>query len=213
MLSGELKKGEKILIHSGTGAVGQAAINVALHYGCEVFTTVGTQEKRKFIRDTFPTIPDDHIGNSRDTTFEQMIFKQTKGRGVDIVLNSLAEEKLQASIRCLAKKGRFLEIGKFDFMVNNTLDMSIFAKGIKFHSIMLDNIFNAPMEKRKELCLRVASEILSGAVKPICRKVFSKDEVENAFRYMAAGKHMGKVSKIARLIAKRRCNRRFVHYR
>ncbi|EFN71380.1 Fatty acid synthase, partial [Camponotus floridanus] len=106
-----MKKGDKILIHSGTGAVGQAAINLALHEGCEVFVTVGTPEKRKFIRETFPSIPENHIGNSRDTSFEQMIFQQTEGRGVDIVLNSLAEEKLQASIRCLAKNGRFVEIG------------------------------------------------------------------------------------------------------
>ncbi|XP_029668185.1 fatty acid synthase-like, partial [Formica exsecta] len=94
-----IKKSDKILIHSGTGAIGQAAIHLALHEGCEVFTTVGTPEKRKFIRKTFPSIPEDHIGNSRDTSFEQMIFLKTNGRGVDIVLNSLAEEKLQASIR------------------------------------------------------------------------------------------------------------------
>ncbi|EFN86293.1 Fatty acid synthase, partial [Harpegnathos saltator] len=108
---GKMKKGDKILIHSGTSSVGQAAIHLALYAGCEVFTTVGTLEKRQFIRETFPSILDDHIGNSRDTSFEQMIFQQTHGQGVDIVLNFLAEEKLQASFRCLAKSGRFLEIG------------------------------------------------------------------------------------------------------
>ncbi|EFN85734.1 Fatty acid synthase [Harpegnathos saltator] len=91
---GKIKKRDKVLIHSGTGGVGQAAIHLALYEGCEVFTTVGTLEKRQFIRETFPSIPDDHIGNSRDTTFEQMILQQTCGRGVDIVLNSLADEKL-----------------------------------------------------------------------------------------------------------------------
>jgi len=93
-----------------------------------VFITVGTPEKRKFIREMFPSIPDDHIGNSRDTSFEQMILKKTNGEGVDIVLNSLAEEKLQASVRCLAQSGRFLEIGKFDLAANNPLGTMIFLK-------------------------------------------------------------------------------------
>ena len=55
----------------------------------------------------------------RDTSFEWDILRATKGKGVDVVLNSLAEEKLQASLRCLAQHGRFLEIGKFD-LSNNT---------------------------------------------------------------------------------------------
>ncbi|EFN74070.1 Fatty acid synthase [Camponotus floridanus] len=188
-----MKKGDKILIHSGTGAVGQAAINLALHEGCEVFVTVGTPEKRKFIRETFPSIPENHIGNSRDTSFEQMIFQQTEGRGVDIVLNSLAEEKLQASIRCLAKNGRFVEIGKFDFMANNMLDLSIFSKGITFYSVMLDNLFSATEKQRMALNKVLVNGLISGAIKPISRKVFQRDEIEAAFRYMTAGKHIGKL--------------------
>lgn len=64
---------------------------------------------------------DSNIGNSRDTSFEQLIMRETNGYGVDMVLNSLAEEKLQASLRCLAIGGRFLEIGKFDLSNNNPL--------------------------------------------------------------------------------------------
>ncbi len=48
-------------------------------------------------------------------------MSETKGKGVDVVLNSLAEDKLQASVRCLAKGGRFLEIGKLDLLKNNNL--------------------------------------------------------------------------------------------
>nr|XP_012234197.1 PREDICTED: LOW QUALITY PROTEIN: fatty acid synthase-like [Linepithema humile] len=188
-----MKKGDTVLIHSGTGAVGQAAIHLAHHKGCEIFTTVGTPEKRKFIRDTFPFIPENHIGNSRDNSFEQMILSQTNGRGVDIVLNSLAEEKLQTSIRCLAKGGRFLEIGKFDFMANNLLNLSMFSKGIKFYSVMLDNIFTAPKELKERLNMVVAKNLANKAIQPIARKIFEKDEVEAAFRYMAAGKHIGKI--------------------
>ncbi|KAL6446809.1 hypothetical protein ACFW04_001324 [Cataglyphis niger] len=193
-LKGKMKKGDKILIHSGTGGIGQAAIHLALYEGTEIFTTVGSSEKRNFIRETFPSIPEDHIGNSRDTSFEQMIMQKTKGRGVDIVLNSLAEEKLQTSIRCLAKGGRFLEIGKFDMISNNPLEIFTFSKGISFHGIILDNwIFCAKEEDKMILHNKIIEGIKKGAIKPLCRKVFERDEIETAFRYMAAGKHIGKI--------------------
>ncbi|EFN69129.1 Fatty acid synthase [Camponotus floridanus] len=193
-LNGKMKKGDKVLIHSGTGGVGQAAIYLALYKGCEVFTTVGSIEKRHFIRETFPSIPEDHIGNSRDTSFEEMIIQGTRGHGVDIVLNSLAEEKLQASVRCLAKGGRFLEIGKFDMVSNSPLKIFAFSKGISFHGILLDKLLFSTKSKNKEIIWNKFTEDLkNGAIKPLCRKVFEKDEIKTAFRYMAAGKHIGKI--------------------
>uniref|UniRef100_T1H7Z0 Carrier domain-containing protein n=1 Tax=Rhodnius prolixus TaxID=13249 RepID=T1H7Z0_RHOPR len=192
-LNGGLKKEDSVLIHSGTGGVGQAAINIALHTGCRVFTTVGTPEKREFIRKKFPQIPDEDIGNSRDISFERMIMKRTNGRGVDVVLNSLAEEKLFASVRCLAKGGRFLEIGKFDFSNNSQLGMEMFRKGASFHGIMLDNIYDAPMETRIQLTTVMDEYLKQGVLKPLERTIFNRNQVEQAFRYMAGGKHIGKV--------------------
>ncbi|OWR55047.1 fatty acid synthase [Danaus plexippus] len=188
-----VQRGESVLIHAGSGGVGQAAINVALHYGCEVFTTVGTPEKRAFIKKLFPQLKDSHIGNSRDTSFEDMIRKETKGKGVDIVLNSLADEKLQASVRCLGYRGRFLEIGKFDISNNTPIGMYFFLKETSFHGIMLDFIFDHSYEFRKSLQDLLLSGIESGAVRPLTYCTFEKHEIEAAFRYMAAGKHIGKV--------------------
>ena len=121
IVRGKMREGETVLIHAGSGGVGQAAIHVALNRGCKVFTTVGSQEKRDFLKKTFPSLTDDMIGNSRDCSFEDMVMKQTDGRGVDIVLNSLAEDKFRASVRCLADFGRFLEIGKYDIVQNHPL--------------------------------------------------------------------------------------------
>ncbi|XP_036143548.1 fatty acid synthase [Monomorium pharaonis] len=190
---GKMRKGDKVLIHSGTGGIGQAAIHLALKEGCEVFTTVGTSEKRNFIKKVFPTILDEHIGNSRDTSFEQMIMRQTNGRGVDIVLNSLAEEKLIASVRCLAQNGCFLEIGKFDLVSNNPLYISAFQKGISFHGILLDNIFIGDHKYKSILRKMITDGLKNGTIKPIQVKVFPKKDIEEAFRYMASGKHMGKI--------------------
>ncbi|XP_076382068.1 fatty acid synthase [Megalopta genalis] len=191
---GKLKKGEKILIHAGSGAVGQAAINVALSEDCEVFTTVGTPEKRRFIRETFPSIADDHIGNSRDVSFEQMIMKQTHGEGVDIVLNSLAEDKLQASVRCLKYRGRFLEIGKFDMAANNTLGLEIFLKEISFHGVMMDTMISGlHPDIQSQIHEFIDLKLKSKCIKPLVRKCFEKHEVEAAFKYMASAKHIGKI--------------------
>ncbi|XP_039312737.1 fatty acid synthase [Solenopsis invicta] len=190
---GKIKKGNKVLIHSGTGGIGQAAIHLALYEGCEIFTTVGTKEKRQFIRETFPSIPEDHIGNSRDTSFEEMIMQCTKGRGVDIVLNSLAEEKLQASVRCLANGGRFLEIGKYDMFSNNLLNVHAFSKGISFYGIILDNLLTRDSEQKIKLWKKITTVLKMNVIKPLCRKVFKRNEIEAAFRYMATGKHIGKI--------------------
>ncbi|KYN04772.1 Fatty acid synthase [Cyphomyrmex costatus] len=192
---GKMKKGDKVLIHSGTGGIGQAAIHVALKEGCDVFTTVGTNDKRDFIKKMFPIIPDEHIGNSRDTSFEHMIMRQTKGRGVDIVLNSLAEEKLITSVRCLAQNGRFLELGKFDIVSNNPLSMSAFQKGISFYGIRLENAMKRKnaCETKRLLFSMVQHGLKNKTVKPIQAIFFPKTDIEGAFRYMASGKHTGKI--------------------
>lgn len=139
-MTSKIEKGKSILIHAGTGGVGLAAIQVALSYGLTVYTTVGNAEKKKYLLERFPQIDVSNIGNSRDTTFEKMIRVNTKGVGVDFVLNSLSEDKLQASIRCLAKNGTFLEIGKYDIMNKTRFDMGHFAKRINFRAVFFDDL-------------------------------------------------------------------------
>ncbi|XP_076294356.1 fatty acid synthase-like isoform X2 [Lasioglossum baleicum] len=191
---GRISKGEKVLIHAGSGAFGQAAINIALSENCEVFTTVGTAEKRKFIRETFPSIPDDHIGNSRDTSFEQMVMRETNGEGVDIVLNSLSEDKLLASVHCLKHRGRFLEIGKIDIAANNQLGLEILLKEVSFHGVMMDAMISGIYKDvQKDVHESIVSRMTDDCIKPLARKIFEKDEVQAAFRYMAGDKHIGKI--------------------
>lgn len=193
VVRGRMHPGNSVLIHAGTGGVGQASIAIALHMGCTVFTTVGSKEKREFLKKRFPQLTDRHICNSRDTTFEQQVLMETGGRGVDLVLNSLAEEKLQASVRCLAKDGRFLEIGKYDLSNNNPLGMAVFLKNTTFHGILLDALFESTCEDKKEVVRLLNEGIKSGAVHPLPATVFSETQVEQAFRFIGSGKHIGKV--------------------
>uniref|UniRef100_A0A1L8DZ80 Fatty acid synthase n=1 Tax=Nyssomyia neivai TaxID=330878 RepID=A0A1L8DZ80_9DIPT len=193
VMRGKMKKGESILIHAGSGGVGQAAISVALNAGLTVYTTVGSKEKREFLMKTFPQLTERHIGNSRDCSFEQLIMRETKGKGVDLVLNSLAEEKLQASVRCLGLNGRFLEIGKFDLSNNSPLGMSVFLKNTSFHGILLDSVMEGDDETIATVVELVNDGIKNGAVRPLPTSVFADQQVEQAFRFMASGKHIGKV--------------------
>ncbi|XP_030556630.1 fatty acid synthase [Drosophila novamexicana] len=193
VVRGQMRKGERILIHAGSGGVGQAAISVALHHGLTVFTTVGSKEKREFLLKRFPKLQARNIGNSRDTSFEQMILSETNGEGVELILNSLSEEKLQASIRCLGLNGRFLEIGKFDLSNNNPLGMSVFLKNTSFHGILLDSVMEGEEEMQKHIVSLVTEGIRNGAVLPLPTTVYTDQEIEKAFRFMASGKHIGKV--------------------
>ncbi|XP_071318722.1 fatty acid synthase [Trachinotus anak] len=193
VVRGRLRNGESVLIHSGSGGVGQAAIAIALSKKCKVFTTVGSTEKRAYLQERFPQLSADSFANSRDTTFEQHILLHTQGKGVDVVLNSLAEEKLQASIRCLARHGRFLEIGKFDLSNNSPLGMALFLKNVAFHGILLDALFEEGNREWEEVSQLLKEGIVGGVVQPLKTTVFERDRVEEAFRYMAQGKHIGKV--------------------
>ena len=192
----QLQQGESILIHSGAGGVGQAAINICQYYKCKIFTTVSTQEKRDFLKKNYG-LTDDQIFNSRNTEFEGEILDATDGSGVDLVLNSLIEEKLLASFRCVASDGRFIEIGKYDFQQNNPLPMFAFLKNITLYGVGLDNI--SVLDKKSHLNLFKKFEIWlyegikKGFVKPLSRTIFKTEEVKEAFKYMMAGQHIGKV--------------------
>uniref|UniRef100_A0AAY5EZH5 Fatty acid synthase n=1 Tax=Electrophorus electricus TaxID=8005 RepID=A0AAY5EZH5_ELEEL len=193
VVRGRLRPGESVLIHSGSGGVGQAAIGIALSMHCRVLTTVGSKEKRAYLQERFPQLTAESFANSRDASFEQHVLKHTQGRGVDVVLNSLAEEKLQASLRCLARHGRFLEIGKYDLSNNTPLGMALFLKNVAFHGILLDALFEEGNREWEEVSELLKKGIADGVVQPLRTTVFKRDRVEDAFRYMAQGKHIGKV--------------------
>ncbi|OCT62677.1 fatty acid synthase [Xenopus laevis] len=193
VVRGRIRKGESVLIHSGSGGVGQAAIAIVLSMGCQVFITVGSSQKREYLQNRFPKLDANCFANSRDTSFEQHILNRTGGKGVDLILNSLAEEKLQASLRCLARHGRFLEIGKYDLSNNSPLGMALFLKNVSFHGILLDALFEDQNKEWEDVSALLKEGIKEGVVKPLKCTVFERDDVEPAFRFMAQGKHIGKV--------------------
>lgn len=188
-----LQPGETVLIHSSTGGVGQAAVMLAQRVGAEVFITVGSDEKRQFAMDRYG-IPSDHIFCSRDTSFAAGIMDATQGKGVDVVLNSLAGTLLQESFNCLAPFGRFVELGKRDFELNNSLAMEAFTRAVSFSSVDLIMFGERkPMQANRILkdVVRLVAAKEINAVHPIT--VYPLSDVEKAFRLMQAGRHLGKI--------------------
>lgn len=134
-------QGEWVLIHSGSGGFGQAAIQLAQYLGCSVITTVGSEEKVELLNNAYG-IPKSHIFSSRSCEFERGIKRLTGGRGVDIVLNSLTGEALRSSWECVAPFGRFIELGKKDILRPQSssfggLPMRPLEKNIIFASVDL----------------------------------------------------------------------------
>jgi NADPH:quinone reductase-like Zn-dependent oxidoreductase/SAM-dependent methyltransferase/NAD(P)-dependent dehydrogenase (short-subunit alcohol dehydrogenase family) len=190
---GRLLPGESVLVHAAAGGVGQAAIGIAQHVGAEIFATVGSEEKKQLIMKEYG-IPEDHIFSSRDLSFAKAIMRATNNAGVDVVLNSLAGEALRLSLHCLAKFGSFLEIGKADLFANTGLDMAPFLENKTYAGVNLIDFENNPTPRAVALFNEVGQLIRDGTLKPVKPiTFFSFSQVEHAFRFMQAGKHMGKI--------------------
>ncbi|KAL4738027.1 hypothetical protein BDV11DRAFT_216252 [Aspergillus similis] len=189
-----LSQGQSVLIHAAAGGVGQAAVILAKEYlGAEVYATVGSQEKRDLLIKEYG-IPDDHIFNSRDSSFAPAVLAATAGRGVDCVLNSLGGALLQASFEVLAPFGHFVEIGKRDLEQNSLLEMATFTRAVSFTSLDMMTL----LRQRGDEAHRVLSELArladQGIVKPVQPvSVYPMRQVDKAFRLLQTGKHLGKL--------------------
>lgn len=192
-----LQKGESILIHSAAGGLGQASIQIAQRIGAQIFVTVGTPSKVDFLAEKYG-IPRSHILNSRDLSFAPQIMKLTKGKGVDVVINSLAGESLRETWKCMAVFGRFVELGKRDILENSRLDMAPFEQCVSFLTVGMDILAVHRIQAVQESMQDVFSLFRDGALTPIEPiTTYPMSQVEQAFRFMATGKHMGKIVVIA----------------
>ncbi len=188
----KIRQGESILIHSGAGGVGQAAIQICQYFGLEVFATVGSVAKRNLLMERY-RLPHNHIFSSRDVSFAQGVRRMTNGRGVDVVLNSLAGELLRQSWHLIADFGRFVEIGKRDLISNTGLDMEPFLRNVTFIGFNLAP-YEDHMATHAEALHEIFSLMESGKLRPIHPvTVISYEEISKAFRALRSGKVQGKI--------------------
>ncbi len=186
---GRLSRGERVLIHAAAGGVGQAALQIAQHVGAEIFATAGTPEKRAFLEQQGV----EHVMDSRSLEFADEVMRITGGEGVDVVLNSLAGEFIPRSLATLRAGGRFLEIGMVDILQNNPLGLREFHKSLSFSSVNLAHMFVSRTAFCGEMLTEVLDHFRGGRFTPLRRQSFPLSEAEEAFRFMAQAKHIGKV--------------------
>nr|POE74550.1 highly reducing polyketide synthase cla2 [Quercus suber] len=165
----QLEVGESVLIHSATGGLGLACIQIAKLLGAEIYATVGSELKRRHLIEKCG-IPADHIFNSRNASFLQGILQATSGKGVDVVINSLTGELLHASVSALAPFGRFIELGKKDILENGRLEMKSFSRHLSFHAFDLMDIYYSDRKQHHSLWQRPSATSCNQheSVKSLC---------------------------------------------
>jgi len=184
-----LEPGEKVLIHGAAGGVGIAAIQVAKWLGAEIHATAGSDEKRDFLR----LLGVHNVYDSRSLAYADQVLAATGGRGVDVVLNSLAGEAINRNFRVLKPFGRFLELGKRDFYQNTRIGLRPFRNNISYFGIDADQL----MSERPQLTRRLFGEMMAlfeqGILHPLPFREFDANQVVEAYRYMQQARQIGKV--------------------
>ncbi|WP_191253729.1 type I polyketide synthase [Amycolatopsis oliviviridis] len=168
-----LKAGESILIHAAAGGVGMAATQLARHLGAEVYGTA-SESKQYVLRDA--GLDDAHIASSRTLEFEERFS------GIDVVLNALAGDFIDASIRTMAPGGRFLEMGKTDIREPEDVHYQAF------------DLIDAGSERTAQMWDALTALFASGALAPLPTRTWDVREAREAFRFLSQAKHIGKVA-------------------
>ncbi|MDZ7335183.1 MAG: SDR family NAD(P)-dependent oxidoreductase [candidate division KSB1 bacterium] len=184
---GKMSAGEKVLIHTATGGVGLAAIQLAKNIGAEIFTTAGNSQKREFLK----SLGIEHVMDSRSLSFADEILKVTQGKGVDIVLNTLSGEYIPKGLSVLAKQGRFLEIGKIGIW--SPQQVKNFRSDVAYFTIALDDLLYQDSRSVMLMLEELMEQFNLGKLQPLHHHVFSMDQVVDAFRWMEQARHIGKV--------------------
>ena len=184
-----ISAGDRVLIHSATGGVGQAAIAIARAAGAEIFATAGSHQRRELLRN----MGINHVYDSRSTDFAEQIRSDTDGYGVDIVLNSLTGAAQRAGFELLAIGGRFVEIGKRDVYGNTRLGLFPFRRNLTFHYVDLALMSVSHPHRVGELLRSVFRQVADGELPPAEHTNYPLADAANAIRVMSAAQHIGKL--------------------
>ena len=186
---GQLQPGERVLIHSGAGGLGLAAVQLALKAGAIVFATAGSPEKRELLA----ALGVPHVMDSRSLAFADEVLDLTDGEGVDLVLNSLSGDAIDKGLSILRPYGRFIEVGKTDIYKNRKIGMRPLRKNISMFVVDLLGAVGPRPDLARSLMREVLGRFESNELSPLPYRVFPVARVADAFRDMAQAKHVGKL--------------------
>jgi acyl transferase domain-containing protein/NADPH:quinone reductase-like Zn-dependent oxidoreductase/acyl carrier protein len=184
-----LRPGEWVLIHGGAGGVGLAALQIAQWRGARAIVTAGSPEKR----DLALALGAEYAFDSRSGAFVDDARRATEGRGVDVVLNSLAGEAMERSLGLLRPFGRFVELGKRDYLANTPVGLRPFRRNLSYFGVDLDQLLLARPDLSRTLFADVLALFATGDLAPPPYTVFESTEVVEAMRLMQQSGHIGKI--------------------
>ncbi|MEL5961103.1 SDR family NAD(P)-dependent oxidoreductase, partial [Streptomyces sp. CLV115] len=179
-----LRAGERLLVHSAAGGVGMAAHQIARHLGADVYGTAGTGKWATLRGLGFD---DTHLGNSRTTDFEDQFLTATDGHGMDVVLDSLAKEFVDASLRLLPHGGRFLEIGKTDIRDRDEIAQQY--PGVAYQAF---DLMEAGPDRIQEIWAELVALFEAGALTPPPITAWDISHAPDALRYLSQAQQTGK---------------------
>jgi acyl transferase domain-containing protein/NADPH:quinone reductase-like Zn-dependent oxidoreductase/acyl carrier protein len=177
--------GERVLIHAAAGGVGMAAVQLARYLGAEVFATA-SPAKWDAVRDL--GVPAERIASSRDLGFRDAFLGVTGGQGVDVVLDALAGEFVDASLELLPRGGRFIEMGKAD--IRDPQAVARERPGVRYRSY---DLFEAGPERMQEMLAEVMALFGQGVLARAPVRTWDVRRGAEAFRFLREGRNTGKV--------------------
>lgn len=183
-------EGEWVLIHAGGGGVGLAAAKIALARGARVIATASSPEKHAFLH----AWGVEHVLQSRTLEFAERVLEITGGRGVDIVLNSLAGDFIPRSLDVLAPYGRFIELGKRDIYEDRRVGLKSFRRNISYFAVDLASLIEEKPAYAARLFHEVVEAVGSGRWAPLPVTDFPASAAVEAFQFMMAARHIGKLA-------------------
>ncbi|WP_040699565.1 type I polyketide synthase [Nocardia vinacea] len=176
--------GQTLLLHAATGGVGLATIQLARHLGLRLLPTT-SRPKWDVLREL--GFDDSEIADSRTLDFEQKFFDATDGRGVDIVLNSLTLEFVDASLRLLPNGGKFIEMGHLD--ERDPVRVAADHPGVDYHHFML---LDVPPDRLGQILRTVVELFEAESLAPSQVTAWDLRQAPEAFRHMSQARHIGK---------------------
>jgi len=182
----KMSRGERVLIHAAAGGVGMAALQLAQRCGAEVLATASTGKWA-----VLESLGVKHVMNSRTLDFAEEVMHLTGGRGVNVILNSLAEEFIPKSLSVLAANGRFVEIGKRGIWEQERVAQ--LRRDVSYYVLDLAETSRREPALIQSMLRELMEGFAEGTLKPLPQRVFPIQEAVSAFRHMAQAKHTGKI--------------------
>ncbi|MBK1786599.1 type I polyketide synthase [Prauserella cavernicola] len=176
----EVRAGESLLVHAAAGGVGMAAVQLGRHLGAEIYATA-SEAKWPVVQ--AQGVAAEHLASSRTVEFAPRLLAASAGRGVDVVLNSLAGEFVDASMTLLPRGGRFIEMGKTD--IRDTV-----PEGIGYRAF---DLAEAGADRLGEMLATLVGLFESGALHRLPVTSWDTRDARDAFRHISQARHVGKV--------------------